>query len=245
MWMTGALMVVGVYRLRVRQMSHSMTARFDERLSERTRVAREIHDTLLQTLQGSKLVADLALKDPADHTRMVGAMEQLSTWLAQATAEGRAALKSLRASATETNDLAEALRRAVDESRDMTRAEVSLTTKGDAREMHPVVRDEIYRIAYEAIRNACQHSRAERIEVSLEYGHDLVLSVRDNGIGVGPDIAAKGKEGHFGVAGMKERAMRIGGSVTLVGDAGAGTVMTLVVAGRLAFRRARSTEKGG
>jgi signal transduction histidine kinase len=111
--------------------------------------------------------------------------------------------------------------------------------------MHPVVRDEIYRIAYEAIRNACQHSRAERIEVSLEYGHDLVLSVRDNGIGVGPDIAAKGKEGHFGVAGMKERAMRIGGSVTLVGDAGAGTVMTLVVAGRLAFRRARSTEKGG
>src|SRR4029079_8769028 len=74
----GILLVFMIYRLRVRQISRSISARFDERLAERTRVAREIHDTFLQTVQGSKLVADHALKNPADHTRMVRAMEQLS-----------------------------------------------------------------------------------------------------------------------------------------------------------------------
>ena len=127
------LLVLAVYRLRVRQISHAMSTRFDERLAERTRVAREIHDTLLQTVQGSKMVADHALKDAADHTRMVRAMEQLSTWLDQATGEGRAALNSLRASTVETNDLAEAFRRAIDECRLTTSAEISLSVNGDSQ----------------------------------------------------------------------------------------------------------------
>ena len=159
----GVLLVVLIYRLRVAQISRQMSARFDERLAERTRVAREIHDTLLQTVQGSKMVADHALKNSADHTRMVRAMEQLSTWLAQATEEGRAALHSLRASTTEKNDLAEAFRRAIDECGRATSAEISFSVNGDSREMHPVVRDEIYRIGYEAIRNACAHSGGDRV----------------------------------------------------------------------------------
>jgi len=239
MSVSGVLLVIGAYRMRVRQMSRNMNALFDERLAERTRVARELHDTLLQTVQGSKLVVDHALKEPADQARMTRAMEQLSTWLAQAVDEGRAALNSLRASTTETNDLAEAFRRAIDECRATTNAEVSLATQGEARTLHPAVRDEIYRIGYEAIRNACLHSLGDRIELSLEYGHDLMFSVRDNGIGIDAVIVDRGKEGHFGLSGMKERSARIGAKLTVLSAPGSGTLVTLDVPGRLAFRGVR------
>ena len=230
----GVLVVVITYRLRVAQISRMLSARFDERLAERTRVARELHDTLLQTVQGSKMVADHALKNPADQTRMVRAMEQLSTWLAQATEEGRAALQSLRASTTEKNDLAEAFRRAIDECGSATNA--SFSVNGDAREMHPVVRDEIYRIGYEAIRNACAHSGADRIEIRLEYAHDLTLRISDDGVGIESEVVEHGKEGHFGLRGMRERAERIGGKFNLDSSANSGTTITLVVPGRIAFR---------
>ncbi len=240
MFALGVLLVVMVYRLRVAQISHQMSARFDERLAERTRVARELHDTLLQTVQGSKMVADHALKNPADHTRMVRAMEQLATWLAEATEEGRAALQSLRASTTEKNDLAQAFRRALDECGRATSAEVSFSVNGDAREMHPVVRDEIYRIGYEAIRNACAHSGGDRLEVMLEYAHDLTLRVSDNGGGIDSEIVEQGKDGHFGLRGMRERAERIDSKFTLDSSPDSGTVITLVVPGRVAFHTGTS-----
>jgi signal transduction histidine kinase/ligand-binding sensor domain-containing protein len=240
-WFIAAMLALGVflvfmiYRLRVRQISRSISARFDERLAERTRVAREIHDTFLQTVQGSKLVADHALKDPADNGRMVRAMEQLSAWLGQATEEGRAALNSLRASTTERNDLAEAFRRAIDECRIQSQADISFSVTGDSREMHPVVRDEIYRIGYEAIRNSCAHSGGDRLSIALEYAHDLTLHISDNGMGIDPQIAETGKEGHFGLPGMRERAERIGSKFTLVGSPDSGTTITLIVPGRVIF----------
>lgn len=232
----GAGLVVLIYRLRVAQISRMLSARFDERLAERTRVARELHDTLLQTVQGSRMVADHALKNSADHTRMVRSMEQLSTWLAQATQEGRAALQSLRSSTTEKNSLAEAFRQAIDECD----IEMSFSVNGDAREMHPVVRDEVHKIGHEAIRNACAHSGADKVEVTLEYAHDLTLRVSDNGIGIEPAIIEHGKEGHFGLRGMRERAERIGAKFTLVSFPNSGTVITLVLPGRIAFRTSAS-----
>lgn len=240
MFALGVLLVVLIYRFRVAQISRVLSARFDERLAERTRVARELHDTLLQTVQGSKMVADHALKNPADHTRMVRAMEQLATWLAEATEEGRAALQSLRASTTEKNDLAQAFRRAMDECGRATSAEVSFSVNGDAREMHPVVRDEIYRIGYEAIRNACAHSGGDRLEVMLEYAHDLTLRVSDNGGGIDSKIVEQGKDGHFGLRGMRERAERIDSKFTLDSSPDSGTLITLVVPGRVAFHTGTS-----
>jgi signal transduction histidine kinase/streptogramin lyase len=227
------------HRLRVRQVKALIHLQFQERLAERTRVAREIHDTFLQTVQGSKMVADHALKDPADNARLMRAMKQLSTWLAQATEEGRAALNSLRASTTETNDLAEDFRRAIGESRRDSPLEISFSVKGNSREMHPLVRDEIYRIGYEAIRNACAHSHAERLEVTLGYAHDFTLRVSDNGVGIDPDVIERGKESHFGLCGMRERAERIGSKLTLVSSQGSGTVITLVVPDRPIFRSTR------
>jgi signal transduction histidine kinase len=222
--------------LRVQQIHKSVSARFDERLAERTRMARELHDTFLQTIQGSKLVADNALKKSDDPERMRHAVEQLSVWLGQATQEGRAVLNSLRTSTAQKNDLAEAFQRATEECRLLGPSEVSFLVFGDSKEMHPVVRDEIYRVGYEAIRNACMHSKGSRLEVELKYGHDLVLRVKDNGVGIDPTIGAHGKEGHFGLQGMRERVARIGGKLTIVSSAGAGTEITVLVPGGIVFR---------
>jgi signal transduction histidine kinase len=237
----GLLVVWAVYRLRMGQVARAISVRFDERLAERTRIARELHDTLLQTVQGSKLVADDALEKSDDTTHLRRAMEQLSVWLGQATREGRAALNSLRASTMETNDLAADLRRATQEcllDRSMT---VKFSVTGVAKDMHPIARDEIYRIGYEAIHNACEHSSASELEVALNYAQDLTLRVKDNGTGMEPAIVAKGKAGHFGLQGMRERAERIASKLTLVSSPGSGTEMTLVVPGRVIFRKLSAT----
>jgi signal transduction histidine kinase len=160
--------------------------RLEERVNERTRITRELHDTFLQTIQGSKLVADDALELSTDPIRMRRAMEQLSAWLAKAIQEGRAALNSLRTTTTQTNDLAEALRRVTEDRMIPNSMAVTFSVVGDAREMHPIVRDEIYRIGYEAIHNACVHSGASRLEVELRYTHDLALRVADNGTRIDP-----------------------------------------------------------
>jgi ligand-binding sensor domain-containing protein len=234
----GALMLVWSFiQVRTRQMQKSFGARFDERLAERTRIARELHDTLLQTLQGSKLVADDALENSSDPPYMRRAMQQLSDWLERATREGRAALDSLRASATQTNDLADAFKRATDESRMQSSMEATFSVVGRAVEMHPVVRDEIYRIGYEAIRNAYKHSNGKRIEVTLHYGRDLTVTVSDDGIGIDPVVAEQGKNLHFGLQGMRERASRIGGKLLILSSPNSGTEVKIAVPGRVIFVR--------
>jgi signal transduction histidine kinase/streptogramin lyase len=234
--LSSALLILALYRLRVQQIQKSLSARFDERLAERTRMARELHDTFLQTLQGSKLIAEDAVEESYDPVRMRRAMEQLLVWLGQAVQEGRAALNSLRTSTTQKNDLAEAFARATEECQLVGPVEVSFSVTGHSREMHPVVRDELYRIGYEAIRNACTHSRGSRLEVCLKYGRDLAMHVKDNGIGLEPAIIDHGKEGHFGLQGMRERVARIGGKLTVASAAGSGTEITVVVPGGIVFR---------
>jgi signal transduction histidine kinase len=164
-------------------------------------------------------------------------MEQLSVWLGRATEEGRAALNSLRTATTQTNDLAEALRRLTEDGVIPSSMAVTFSVVGEAREMHPIVRDEIYRIGYEAIHNACTHSGASQLEVELIYAHDLTLRVSDNGTGIDPAVANKGKDGHFGLQGMRERAARIGGNLTLGSSSNSGTEIRLTVPGRIVFRK--------
>jgi signal transduction histidine kinase len=116
---------------------------------------------------------------------------------------------------------------------------VTFSVVGDAKEMHPIVRDEIYRIGYEAIRNACMHSGASRLEVELRYAHNLALRVGDNGKGIDRAIADRGKDGHFGLQGMRERAARIGGKLTLGSSSNSGTEVRLIVPGGICFRKMR------
>jgi signal transduction histidine kinase/ligand-binding sensor domain-containing protein len=228
------LLLAGAYRLRLRRLTAEINARLDERVLERTRLARELHDTLLQTIQGSKMVADAGLDDPADPARLYHALERVSNWLAQATQEGRAALIALRSSTTQHNDLAEAFKRAGENCILQTSMTFALSVQGIAREMHPIVRDEVYLIGYEAMRNACLHSRGTRVDVELSYARDLVVRVRDNGIGINQEVVVKGKKGHFGVPGMHERADRIGAKLRF-NSTSAGTEVELIVPGNLTF----------
>jgi signal transduction histidine kinase len=232
-----ALMFWAIYRLRVRQIAGTMRVRFDERLDERTRIARDLHDTFLQTIQGSKLVADDALSPATDLPHMRKAMEKLSVWLGRATEEGRAALNSLRTSATQVNDLADAFSRALEECQTHSSMAVSLQVCGQIREMHPIVRDEVYRIGYEAIRNACVHSQATKLQVELSYAQDLSLRISDNGAGMDPDTVLHGKQGHFGLQSMRERASRIVGKFSVDSSHGSGTVITLTVPGGIIYRK--------
>ena len=237
----GAFVLWAFYQLRVRQIARAINSRFNERLAERTRMARELHDTFLQTIQGSKLVADDALDPSTDLVRMRHAMEQLSVWLEQAMREGRAALNSLRTSTTQRNDLAEAFQRATGNGSMPGSMQAVFSVVGDARDMHPIVRDEVYRIGYEAIQNAYTHSRASRLDVELRYAQDLALRVRDNGVGIDPSVVELGKNGHFGLQGMRERATRIGGKFALVSSAALGTEITIIVPGSLVFQKASAT----
>jgi ligand-binding sensor domain-containing protein len=225
------------HRLRGRQIARSIGLRFDERLAERTRIARDLHDNFLQTIQGSKLVADDALDKSSDPVRMRRAMEKLSEWLGQATQEGRAALNSLRTSTLETNDLAQALQRATEDCPVPGSMVVKFSVVGHAKRMHPIMRDEIFRIGYEAIRNACVHSYASKLEAGLTYGQDLVLRVADNGVGIDSEVVHRGKDGHFGLQGMRERAVRIGGKLTLVSSSSSGTEIKLTVPGGIIFQK--------
>jgi ligand-binding sensor domain-containing protein len=234
------LLVFVIYRIRVRQIANAIGARFDERLDERTRIARDLHDTFLQTIQGSRLVADSALKRSADPLRMREALEQLSVWLARATTEGRVALNSLRTTTTETNDLAESFRRAIEEGRTERSMETSFSVVGEIKDMHPIVRDEVYRVGYEAIRNACIHSQASKLRVTLTYGGELIVDVADNGLGIDPSIADRGKEGHFGLKGMRERAARIAAKLTVTSSPESGTQVKLAVPGKIVFRKTTS-----
>jgi signal transduction histidine kinase len=213
-----------------------MRVRFNERLDERTRMARELHDTFLQTVQGSKMVVEDALSPSAEAAKMRQALQNLSIWLTQAVNEARAALHALRVSTMERNHLSEALKRTTEDPHIPSTMNVSITTIGDARDLHPIVRDEIFRIAFEAIRNAAEHSKASRLEVEVRYARELSLRVTDNGVGIDPSISDDGKAGHFGLQGMRERAARIRGKLAIRSSANVGTEVALIIPGSVVYR---------
>jgi signal transduction histidine kinase/ligand-binding sensor domain-containing protein len=240
-WFTFLIVVVilsaisSLYRLRVRAMSAALNARFDERLAERTRMAREFHDTFLQTIQGSKMVADDALVPGATAERMRNALTKLSLWLGQSITEGRAALQALRASSNEQNQVVDSLRRAVDELGTGS-IKTEMRTSGAPRQLHPIVRDELLQIGFEAIRNASRHSEAKRIKVEITYQGSIHLQVVDNGIGIPEEYIAQGKEGHFGLIGMRERVDRMNGRISIIRRPEGGTEVLVVIPGAVAYR---------
>jgi signal transduction histidine kinase len=232
----GIALVVGAYFLRLRRYAASLKIRFDERLDERTRLARDLHDTLLQTIQGSKLAADNA-RDNVDNPQTTGrALDRLSEWLERAISEGREALEALRSSAAESDSLTAALRQAVDDCAFNSDLKATVSTYGMDREMHPIARDEIYRIAYEAIRNACAHSGGTRIDIGLHYRRrSLQLDVHDNGRGIDPTVQQAGRVGHFGLTGMRERALSLGGTLSILSTPNVGTTVSLRLPGNAVY----------
>lgn len=233
----GLVCVWIMFQVRVRQIAAGMNARFDERMSERNRVATELHDTILQTVQATKMIADNArYGHSADPVRLRDAIDNISDWLAEATTEARAALNNLRTSTTRRNGLVEAFQQAAQTSGVTSSMRFVLSVEGAAQDLHPIVRDETYRIGTEAIRNAYLHSEATELEMTVSYAHNLTLRLRDNGRGIDPKFAKSGKPGHFGLQGMQERAIRIHGTLLVRSRPNSGTEVELVIPGEIAFQ---------
>jgi signal transduction histidine kinase len=216
-----------LYRVRVLQITRELSLRFEERTAERNRIARDLHDTMLQTIHASMMIVHSIRELPAMPASAFPALEKLSDWLTRATDEARASLKSLRQN--EMADMAEELRAVGEQWAAGKAIQVFVSTIGERRVLLPVVHAEVFQIASEAIRNGCKHSQCSEIKVELHYGRNLIIRVRDDGKGIPSDIAFRGTKGHFGLSVMRERAARIGAVLTIRGQANGGTEVELVV----------------
>jgi signal transduction histidine kinase len=234
----------GLYRYRLYQVAREFNANLEGRVDERLRVARDLHDTLLQSFHGllPRLQAAInLLPGRASDARQV--LDAAVDDAAQAISEARDAVQDMRSSATTQNDLAKAIeaigRELAAHHRDVTgdAPAFSVEVEGAAQDLHPILRDEIYRIASEALRNAFHHAQARRIEVEIRYDpRQLRVRLRDDGIGIDADVLRQeGREGHFGFRGMRERAKSIGGRLEIWGEQGAGTEVELIVPASVAY----------
>jgi signal transduction histidine kinase len=225
---------------RVRRLTEAqLTLRFEERLGERTRIARELHDTLLQSFQGLMLHFQ-AVNDLLPAGKAKEALEKTLDRADLAIAEGREAIQNLRSSTTVTNELAHAMTALGEELAGAHKGESGATfrvcVEGVPRDLHPILRDDIYRIAREAMRNAFRHAQASKIEADILYGeHLLRLRIRDDGKGIDAKLLGAGRDGHWGLPGMRERAQQIGAKLDLWSEAGAGTEMELSIPGIIAY----------
>jgi signal transduction histidine kinase/ligand-binding sensor domain-containing protein len=248
------LMLWGLYRLRLRQLAREFNTGLEARVSERTRIARDLHDTLLQSFHGLLLrFQTVSNQLPAGDAKQK--LESAIDQAAQAITEGRDAVQGLRSSTVEANDLALAIKAIGEElAADATNGncvEFRVQVEGTPRTLHPILRDEAYRIAGEGLRNAFKHAEAHQIEVEIRYDErQLRLRVRDDGKGIDQKIlGGDGRAGHFGLHGIHERAELMGGKVTVWSERDSGTEVELTIPASRAYttpsaaRRSWLTEK--
>jgi signal transduction histidine kinase len=233
----------GLYRLRLYQIAREFNVRLDERVGERTRLARDLHDTLLQSFQGVMLRLQV-VEELLPPGKAKEQLEQTLERADQAIAEGRSAVHDLRSSTTVTNELAQAMRSIADELATEGSPTFRLVVEGPVRELHPILRDEVYRIAREALRNAFNHARAHHIEAEITYGERLLrLRIRDDGRGIPPETLESGRSGHYGLNGMRERARQAGASLDIWSSAGSGTEIDLSLPGSIAYGKSTTRSR--
>lgn len=224
----------------LRRSKRQLRLRLEERMTERERIARELHDTLLQGVQG--LI--LQLQTVVDHGSMRDdARRSMSEALDRADAllvEGRDRVKDLRSASAAPSSLQLALLKAAEQMAGGDQAKLRVLEIGARRELHPMVREEAARIAIEAMFNSLRHAHAATIEVEVSYQRrQLRINVRDDGQGMEESVLRGGREGHFGFMGMHERARRIGGQISIWNRPGAGTEVSLTVPARTAYQSRR------
>jgi signal transduction histidine kinase len=225
--------LLAFYRWRLHELSRQLNLRFEERLAERTRIAQDLHDTLLQGV----VSASMQLHVANDHIASDSPAKPLvSRVMGHVMEEGRDAVRGLRSGYGDSDDLGPAFAHLGEEySKDQTK-NYSVFVEGTPQQLHPIIRDEAYRIGREALTNAFRHCRGSKIEVELEYAskHFRIL-VRDDGAGIDPNVLESGKDGHWGLAGMRERAESIGGRLKVWSRANAGTEVELLIPSHVAF----------
>ena len=233
----------GLHRYRLHQIAEKFNARLDGRVDERLRVARDLHDTLLQSFHGLLMQFQSArnlLRGRAEDVAQV--LDRALDDAARAITEARDTVQAMRLSTVITNELAKAVRVLAQELAGQQRAvnedatAFSVEVEGASRELHPILRDEVYRITGEALRNAFRHAQARRIEVEILYEvRKLRIRMRDNGIGMDASVLDEGREGHWGLPGMRERAKAIGGTLEVWSEQGAGTEVELTIPASVAY----------
>lgn len=236
------LVLVGIYHLRLQQVARVVRGRMEERLEERERIARDLHDTLLQSVQGLILKFHALLKQiPADSPAH-DALDKTLDHADQVLAEGRDSIRNLRVRSASLSDLPAAFRMVAEETSQGRDAVFKTVVEGRVRDLHPLVLEECYCIGREAIINALSHSEGHHVEAEIAYDtRQFRLRVRDDGRGIEPKILeAGGRSGHWGLQGMRERAEKIGGQLRFWSRPETGTEVELTVPGATAYLKAQN-----
>jgi len=218
--------------------NHNLSAPNDERLAERTRIAQELHDTLLQGFVAVSMHLHAAVDRLSADCPEKQRFSDLAQLADRVLDDGRCALQGLRSPNEHGASLGEALARVPNDLGFPSAAGFRVIVLGREKELRVGLLDEVYRIGREAIVNACRHSRAKEIEAEVEYRPtELRIAVRDNGCGIGPRDLDGRRSGHWGLQGMRERADRIGARLQLWSKVALGTEVELCVPGWVAFEQ--------
>jgi len=232
-----AVLFVVAYLVRIRRLAAQIKSKLVERLAERERIARDLHDTFFQSIQGLLLrfntgTARLSPDEPARQILME-ALEQSDRVMA----EGRELVLDLSSTITDSSDLQDSLARAGEEFKALGKSEYKVIISGGPRPLHPVCSTELSRLGREAIYNAFRHAHARTIEVELVYQDgSLNLRIRDNGIGIDEQVLHDGgRAGHLGMVGIKERSNKLGAKLSIWSQRGSGTEIEVSVAASVAY----------
>jgi ligand-binding sensor domain-containing protein/signal transduction histidine kinase len=245
------LSIWAAYRYRIRQMARQFEVRLEERVRERTRIARELHDTLLQSFQGLLLrfqaVFELLPQRPIEAKEsLAGALDRADS----AIVEGRDAVQELRSRADGDGDgdFARIIGEIAKELKECSsNGDISVHTivEGTPKPLQPIVQEEVRSIVREGLRNAFLHSNAHSIETEIAYGgKKFRVRIRDDGRGLNSEVLSEGgRAGHWGLSGMRERADQLGAKFELWSQADAGTEIQLSLPASIAYSKPSSRSK--
>ena len=240
----GIAFLWSIYQLRRRQLQQQFSMRLETRVNERTRIARELHDTLLQSFHGLMFRFQAARNMlPRRPEEAMQALDGAITRAEQAIAEGRSAIQDLRSAAGPQADLAQSLRVIGHEfatrNGNQDSPHFQVIVEGERRKISRGLQEEIYRMGCELLQNAFHHARARAIEAEIRYGYRMFhLLIRDDGKGIDPKVLEQGgRAGHWGLPGVRERAQQIGAQLDFWSEAGAGTEIRLTVPANIAYEK--------
>jgi signal transduction histidine kinase len=245
-WQTGWFMLgsaaafglaaVMLFRLRMQKMSRRHTLLLEERLAERTRIAQELHDTLLQDFLSVSMQLHVANDQLASDSPAKPIVTRILDLIGRVIEESRNTVHGLRSCSWRSQDLEQAFSRIQEELAITPKAKFRVIVEGVARPLRPVIGDDVYLIGREALANAFHHSGASEIEVELEYSdNQLRLLVRDNGCGIATNVLQSGSAGRWGLSGMRERTEKIGARLRVLSRAEAGMEIELSVPSQIAY----------
>jgi len=234
-------LLIATYLTRVSRIEREINLRFEERITERMRIARELHDTLLQSLQGLILSFSTFSTKVTATPEVREEIERSLERADQLVISGRERIRDLRGEPTTVGTLTMALSAIVAETFGSFKPNFSVKVEGAPRPLREVVQDETVWIAREALANARVHSDARDVQLLVSFQEsEFRVTIDDNGRGFDPDVPFGTREGHFGLIGMRERAEAIGGRLSLRSSPAKGTTIALAVPGRIAYLNRQS-----